>query len=263
MDHITTRFQPPPSIDGYDHLLPPEEQPSSVPATFAACMAVRHAVFVLEQKIPADSELDDDDRRSCHWALFYAEAGTDRPAGTPAGTIRLVPYPQPPHPVPGGVYATADGVYGLQGWRKPKNGDGESEFVPVGSASAPGAIPEAAVLHRTTFHDGDEPYVKLGRMAVLPKYRRKGLANRLVKDVLLWMQQNPGYFEPEGADDDADGVGAPAFRGLVCVHAQVSAIDFWLAAGFQIDDAMGQWWEEGMLHVGMFLRLDLAKTAGM
>ncbi|EFX06641.1 gcn5-related n-acetyltransferase [Grosmannia clavigera kw1407] len=249
MDRIVTKFQPPLSIDNYDRLLPPERQPSSVSATFTACMEVRYAVFVIEQKVPADCELDEDDKRSCHWALFYPETGIE-PPGRPVGTIRLVPYPQSSHPEPGGVYETVNGIYGLQGRRKPKNGggDGETEFIPISTDT-----PEAAPF-RTALHDGHEPYVKLGRMAVLPEYRRKGLASRLVKDALSWMQQNPGYFDPQGADN----AGAPAFRGLVCVHAQVSAASFWLAAGFQIDDAMGRWWEEGMEHVGMFLRLDLA-----
>lgn len=27
--------------------------------------------------------------------------------------------------------------------------------------------------------------------------------------------------------------------------------------GFQIDEKMGRWWEEGIPHVGMFIRLDI------
>ena len=46
--------------------------------------SVRHAVFVVEQKVPPEVELDDDDAVSVH-AVAYG------PDGTPMGTGRLLP----------------------------------------------------------------------------------------------------------------------------------------------------------------------------
>lgn len=46
--------------------------------------SVRHAVFVVEQLVPADMELDDDDAISVH-AVAYAQDGA------PVGTGRLLP----------------------------------------------------------------------------------------------------------------------------------------------------------------------------
>lgn len=55
---------------------------------WAACrkdaMAVRHAVFVQEQHVPPELEMDDQDERCVH-AVAYDESGT------PVGTGRLLP----------------------------------------------------------------------------------------------------------------------------------------------------------------------------
>lgn len=46
------------------------------------------------------------------------------------------------------------------------------------------------------------------------------------------------------------------WNGLVCVHAQKQVVPFWEKFGFKVDDEMGEWWEEGIPHVGMFNRLE-------
>lgn len=50
----------------------------------AACRAIRHAVFVVEQNVPVAEEWDDLDDQAIH---LLARAGD----GTPLGTARLIP----------------------------------------------------------------------------------------------------------------------------------------------------------------------------
>ena len=67
----------------HPHRLTTSNNPS-VPQTFLDAIAVRHAVFGLEQKCPADEEIDADDTVSWHWVI-YADGSV------PAATIRLIP----------------------------------------------------------------------------------------------------------------------------------------------------------------------------
>jgi predicted GNAT family N-acyltransferase len=52
--------------------------------------AIRHEVFVLEQQVPEEMELDDMDRLCLH-AVAYAKDNADVCAGTPIATGRLLP----------------------------------------------------------------------------------------------------------------------------------------------------------------------------
>ena len=47
------------------------------------------------------------------------------------------------------------------------------------------------------------------------------------------------------------------FQGLVLVHAQVGVQKVCNKYGFETDQSMGTWDEEGIDHVGMWKRLDL------
>lgn len=49
----------------------------------------------------------------------------------------------------------------------------------------------------------------------------------------------------------------PLWQGLICVHAQEQVAKAWARWGFQLDEGMGTWVEEGIDHVGMFQRLDI------
>ncbi len=159
---------------------------------------------------------------------------------TPIGVIRLVPFPHPPHPEPGSSYA-ADAL----------------ETSP--SPSSPSFIIDRA----TTFHDGKESYIKLGRLAVLKEFRGSGIAKMVVSAAMTWAQQNPTYFNPSITERGMDRVAAetsgelPVWKGLVCVHAQEQVAKAWAKWGFQVDEGMGTWIEEGINHVGMFTRLNL------
>ncbi|KAL1888973.1 hypothetical protein Sste5346_009241 [Sporothrix stenoceras] len=270
-----------PSTEAYEVRFSPLAQPreAEMDSTFLDAMKVRHSVFIIEQKVPLESELDEDDTRSVHWVAHMSdgEDNTSLMSQQAVGTIRVVPYPQPPHPTPGGAYSIIDGAVILKGrWvRKAEEGQADSRD-PVAPPSyktpqsqleylqATEADHEAEHLaavgpdRATSMHDGKEPYVKLGRIAVLSSFRGFRLGQYLVQTALDWIQENPTYFDKI----DPMAVAATAstkFNGLVCLHAQVQALGFYEKLGFEVDEGMGTWWEEGIPHVGMFRRLDLSK----
>ena len=47
------------------------------------------------------------------------------------------------------------------------------------------------------------------------------------------------------------------WKGLVLVHAQKEIERFWVALGFVKDEAMGEWWEDGIEHVAVWKRVKL------
>jgi predicted GNAT family N-acyltransferase len=163
----------------------------------------------------------------------------------PIGTIRLVPFPHPPHPEPGSSYA-ADAL----------------------ETASPSNSPAYIVDRATTFHDGKEPYIKLGRLAIVKDFRGSGIAKLLVSAAMTWAQQNPSYFNPSIKTMGTEKMGAllwdeiPVWKGLICVHAQEQVEKVWARWGFKVDDGMGTWIEEGIKHVGMFQRLNLEKQEG-
>lgn len=163
-EFISFLAPPGPLLDKYDRKAQYSLQHNDVPEVFCDAMSVREEVFVEEQKVPLENEFDLDDPRSFHW-VAYASVGTSSAEQAAAaqngatssgrkgstanklaiGTIRLVPPPHPPHPEPHSQHAI-------------DNHDG----LPAG---APGGDPTVPT------HDGQEPYVKLGRLAVLPAFR--------------------------------------------------------------------------------------------
>jgi len=256
-------FLGPSNLDGYDRKLPSSQQPSNIPKVFLDAMEVREQVFVKEQGVPLDNEFDSDDARACHWVVYASINTTTEPEEQdadgntiklkhsvtktqPIGTIRLVPFPHPPHPTPGTSYE-ADAL----------------ETGPMSSSSEP---PPYIVDRATIYHDGKEPYIKLGRIAVLKEFRGSGIAKLLVSTALTWAQQNPTYFNPSVKTMGMDRAGAtvldyiPVWKGLMCVHAQEQVAKAWAKWGFKLDEGMGSWIEEGITHVGMFQRLNIEDT---
>lgn len=253
-------FQEPSKLEGYIRGGSREGQPSTIPNIFLDAMEVREEVFVKEQGVPLENEFDSDDPRACHWVIYASVNKIDEPEvvdeegnliqtrksstkSTPVGTIRLVPFPHEPHPEKGGKYW--DGVLeGASG--QPQSPTGYKPFI---------------TDRPTTFHDGKEPYVKLGRLAVIKEFRGHRLSGILVKAALEWLKKNPARFNPSIAERGLDSLGVtdpmdvPVWNGLVCVHAQEQVQKAWAKWGFQVDEGMGQWDEEGIPHVGMFLRL--------
>jgi GNAT superfamily N-acetyltransferase len=157
----------------------------------------------------------------------------------PIGTIRLVPFPHSPHPEPGSTWAP-----------------------PLPSSETP-STPPYITDRATSLHDGREPYLKLGRLAVLKEFRGSGIAKILTNAAMTWARENPTYFNPSITEMGMDKIGVsrleelPVWKGLICVHAQEQVVGTWKRWGFEVDEGMGRWDEEGIMHVGMFTRLPI------
>jgi predicted GNAT family N-acyltransferase len=276
-------------LDGYRKGQPPtaEAQPPNIPKTFLDAMTVRKQVFVDEQKIPIEFEFDDDDTRSCHWVIYSSIHRTTQPEvrndmgeivqrkqsetkTVPIGTIRLVPFPHPPHPSVGGVYedgkliATEASLSVETGQAGGKVDHDIAEAMVESEQRRVSAVQPYGADRPTTFHDGKEAYVKLGRLAVVKELRGHGIARLLARAALDWIRTHPAYFNPSVANlgfaqlgiEEASDI--PKWNGLVCCHAQEQAVAAWAKLGFQVDEEMGRWKEEGIWHVGMFQRIDVS-----
>lgn len=264
-------LQEPNPLVGYNRLaLPtPSTQPPTVPKTFLDAMTVRRQVFVEEQNVPMENEFDVDDSRSCHWVAYASVNRTVEPevrdsstgevvrprrsetSTVPVGTVRLVPFPHPPHPLPGATYVDGK-IVGVAAPRPAERRPSQGQTFPVD--------------RETDLHDGMEPYVKLGRLAVVKEFRGYKIGRLLVRTALAWARKNPAYFMPSVATVGLEQLGTdksgsiPKWDGLVCCHAQQQVLGAWERLGFKIDKGMGTWMEEGIPHVGMFYRIDTKQT---
>lgn len=261
-------FLEPSKLEGYVRGGSRDQQPSTISSPFLDVMEVREDVFVREQGVPLENEFDADDPRACHWVAYASVNKTEEvevrddqgnvvqprkssTRSTPIGTIRLVPFPHDPHPVKDGKYW--DGVL-------------EGDEAHQTSEALPPSKKPYITDRPTTFHDGKEPYVKLGRLAVTKDFRGYRIAGLLVKTALDWLKANPTFFDPSIKEMGLENIGAtserdvPKWNGLVCVHSQAQVQAAWAKWGFQVDEEMGTWEEEGILHVGMFQRLSIDST---
>ncbi|RYO99138.1 hypothetical protein DL763_001739 [Monosporascus cannonballus] len=295
-------LQEPTKLDGYDRTRPHDQQPAHVPKVFCDAMEVREAVFVREQGVPLENELDADDPRSCHWVMYASVNQTTEPEerdeatgevvrprrsetrSQPIGTLRVVPFPHPPHPQEGGWYvgnvlrerppqpASAAGGGGGHG----EAGAGGDQQTAAHRAPAPTKSHSSAVDEErqksalpfgtdraTTYHDGREPYVKVGRVAVIPEFRGHKIAGQIWRAARKWLEEHPAYFNPSVTELGMDRLKAgasseiPKWNGLVICHAQESVTKVYEKWGFKLDEGMGKWYEEGVPHVGMALRLHI------
>ncbi|KAL6706025.1 hypothetical protein ACN47E_006127 [Coniothyrium glycines] len=256
------------SIEGYNNTRPCSQQTVDIPQVFRDAMAVREEVFG-EQGIPLEAEFDEDDHRSWHWVV-YASVATHsntppkmlrtNSGTTPAddarrasatasrvavGTIRLIPPPHGPN-----KYVQLDKV----------------------ADKHPDADPPSQKVERK---HPSEPYVKLGRLAVLSTYRGMGQAKLLINSALDFALHNPDkiYSPPSPtALEKAQIQGIHrekeiTWQGLVMIHAQANLKSMWERYGFaeelrndhgEVDiPAEPHWYEEGIEHVGMWKRLPI------
>ena len=189
------------SLSEYNRLAPPDQQPVTVNTKFLGAMYVREQVFVKEQGVALDRELDSNDSHCYHWIIFTISGSLHKfnPEYT-VGTIRLIPP----------IIDSRE--------------DTSMEDTPY-----PTAFP-------------DQPYFRIGRLAVLAGYRGKSLGSKLIEEVLMFIKNN--------AMTRFGGIN------LVYVHAQRDrTVPLWKRYGFIIDKGMGEWDEEGMMHVGMWKKV--------
>ncbi|RAL05538.1 GNAT family N-acetyltransferase [Aspergillus ibericus CBS 121593] len=183
-------------------------------------LTIRSLVFITEQHCTPESEIDNDDPRSWQWVIYHhphPQSPSSTESKTPIGVIRLVPPPHPPHEIL------------THPERAPE-------------------LPEWDTAH--------EPYVKLTRVAVVKEWRGYGLARRLVEEALEWARGHVG--EIERAGEGVLGTGErKEWKGLVLVHAQTQVEGMYTRMGFETDEGLGRWDEEGIEHVGMWRRVGL------
>lgn len=236
---ITIAFQSPPEsqLTLYNRRLPASQQSPSIPSVFRDAMDIRDAVFVKEQKnVPLVHHIDPGDARSQHWVIYASSPETQSsqsPQPQPVGTVRLAPFPQDPHPEPGGVY------------------EAPGEDAPVEDSRTFFTSPpqEYKIDRATSLHDGKEPYLQIGRLCILEEFRGHKFADVLIQTALKWASENAGVFKRGNLE----------WKGLVCVHASERAVTTWQRNGFVIDQLMGSWKLTGAKHFGLFLRLKIEK----
>jgi predicted GNAT family N-acyltransferase len=130
---------------------PAEHRP--IPQLFYDALAVRDAVFIVEQKCSAEKEIDAEDEISWHWVIYAEPSGGEEEV--PAATIRLVPAQ---------AHADAD------------------DAKPVDGPNYKGS----------TAWDHNEPYVMIGRVATVKEFRGRGYGRVLVEKALWTAGNNAG-----------------------------------------------------------------------
>ena len=99
--------------------------------------------------------------------------------------------------------------------------------------------------------DGKEPYVKIGRLATVKEFRGRGYGRVLVEAALGFAGGNAGAMVKDG--------GLGEWRGLVLAHAQKRLQKWYASMGWERDEGMDVWWEEGIEHVGMWRRVGVVE----
>jgi len=253
-------FLPPPgdAISNYNRTIHHDEQSSAVPAAFKEAMSVREEVFVKDQGVPLENELDGDDARSFHW-IVYASVGTST-SSPPASLPKATTQPESA----GHSRKTSRDLN-----EERRNSGSTASRVAVGTIRL---VPPPHTSHDSTTPSGgneypqfepSEPYIKLGRLATLPPYRNIGLSKLLVNAALEWATHHPKeVVKPlSPAEEEARKLGhgeeQQQWKGLVLVHAQAQVEGFWARYGFVRSAEMGTWIEEGIEHIGMAKRIEV------
>ncbi|KAK0639146.1 acyl-CoA N-acyltransferase [Cercophora newfieldiana] len=259
-----------------------------IPQTFLDAMSVRETVYVDEQHVPLENEFDNDDQRATHFVIYASvqklvahevrDPTTDailipRQSVTrtlPIGTIRLVPFPHPPHPRAGGAYV-GDVLTNAGSPASDLDPGTPRTVAPLSRAEASRVVTPFVwppqYERATDLHDGQEPYLKLGRLAVLKEFRGRGIASQLIRSAINFAAVDADIWDPMASNigfervelTPSGGQLLPRWNGLFCCHAQETAVPIWEKHGFKVDRSLGRWTEEGIPHVAMFLRVPVAK----
>ena len=197
---------------------------SQAPPLFLDAIRVRKTVFIEEQKCGGEGELDGEDERSWHWVIFAKEYEGGKEV--PAATIRFIP----PSPVdsPAGQQHQANGASGKEDNTQP----------------AEQAKPLEPNIAGSLLWDQKEPYATIGRLATVKQFRGRGFASLLMKEAMKWGKEHAREMD----------VG---WKGLINLHGQLYLEKWYQSFGFEVDEGLGHWYEEGIEHSGLWKRLDL------
>jgi predicted GNAT family N-acyltransferase len=201
-------------------------------------MIVRHTVFVEEQGVPLENEFDEDDPRSYHWVAYASVPVKARSQPT---SPEMKPHDE----------------------KMEDNSDKPaSTKIPIGTIRlVPGPFdhPHPNGKMETAVHKISETYVKIGRLAVIKEFRKAGISKLLIETALRFIHDHPYeiHHGPYMDHNNSNNSGLN-FRGLVLIHAQVGVQKVWKRYGFETDESMGTWDEEGIEHVGMWKRVDVS-----
>lgn len=235
-------FLSPPGPAVYDFHISPTGQISYSPSSSTAdlqlsqlfhdALFIRTAVFVLEQHCSAAEEIDVDDGISWHWVVYADkedEEGGKGSGGGKANTLRseydhTAGSKRPAATirlVPAQAHADADDEKAVEG------PDYKSSKV----------------------WDHNEPYVKIGRLATVSPCRGRGYGKILVNAALGFAGRNGGKMVRDTSLGE--------WKGLLLAHAQKSVEGWYKSLGFELDEGMGSWWEEGIEHVAMWKSVEV------
>jgi len=123
---------------------------------------------------------------------------------------------------------------------------------------------------KSSTHDGREPFIKLGRLALLRDFRGHNISALLIDCAIEYARAWPTAISAKLSDSFKEELKAAMgedlnldveWKGLVLIHAQLGLQQFWAKHGFALDKGMGMWDEEGIEHVGMWKRIDLKAKA--
>ncbi len=258
----TVAFLPPPGPAAQDFRTLPTGQvkysPSSTadrapPRLFRDALSIRAAVFVLEQHCSGAEEVDADDGVSWHWVIFAEMPNEGHQASRGDGES--------------GSDVDDDSIVGegkkTPGSDRPAEDSGEEEDTISGERPAATIRLVPAQAHAdaddekavegpdykgSRVWDHSEPYVKLGRLATVAACRGRGYGKMLVDTALGFARKNRGKVVRDR--------GLGEWKGLVLVHAQKRVEGWYKSLGFELDEGMGWWWEEGIEHVAMWKRVE-------
>lgn len=182
------------------------------PSEWAGAVGVRLAVFVDEQGVPLHSELDELDRSAVHAVAVLA---ADDAANEQLQLARA------PVQTRAAIHA--------------------GKYLPVSLAGARASAGETAVLApvvgtaRLVGAAGNT--ARVGRIAVLPFWRGRGIGSRLLRLM----------------EEAALARGAER----VVLHAQTAVKTFYARHGYVADESRGEFMEDGIAHVRMSKPLSL------
>jgi predicted GNAT family N-acyltransferase len=194
---------------------------AETPAEWAGAVAVRLAVFVDEQHVPLVSEMDEHDRSAVHAVAVL------NPPSREAGVAIEEEFPDLLAPARQGTAVRAAAQAG--------------KYLPLSLSGARSSSKEALVLAPVVatgrLLQGAGGLARVGRLSVLPPWRRQGLGSRVLR--LL--------------EEAALARGAQQ----VVVHAQLTVRSFYAHRGYVAEQPERVFLEDKIPHLRMHKTLSL------